>query len=406
LHGDDAGEEGMNRLLLVWVLVMGGHSLSAAATYVVDAAAGHDASPGTARQPFRSIAKAAQVAVSPGDRVIVRRGLYPDPVQVAGAGTPEAPITFVSEPLGAAVISGWVQPAHWLGDHDDRAAATQNHDVTWRGFTFTGGVSLFQLRAGEGWIIEDAVFGGRGINGLNIRAHRVTVRRSRFEDLHQHAIVASGGRDVVIRQNTIQRINAAGAADPANSAVTKFIGTERLLVEGNTSQDNVGAGLWLDYQNRHYRIRHNRIRRNRGRTEIWQGPGMWIELSPGPGVIADNTLEDNTGAGIGMLESPGVTVQRNTIQGGYACIEVRNLPRGRDFTIRDALITDNTCRAAGSGIRSSVGDWVGFNIQAAKVTVDKNHYDLPATSPVADWLGVQTFTRSETCERLSWECTP
>jgi hypothetical protein len=49
----------MSRLLLVWVLVMGGHSLSAAATYVVDAAAGHDASPGTARQPFRSIAKAA-----------------------------------------------------------------------------------------------------------------------------------------------------------------------------------------------------------------------------------------------------------------------------------------------------------------------------------------------------------
>ena len=55
-------------------------------------------------------------------------------------------------------------------------------------------------------------------------------------------------------------------------------------------------------------------------------------------MIEYNTISGNSGAGIGALESPRVTVQKNTIAGGYTCIELRNLDRGSaDLRIHDVI---------------------------------------------------------------------
>jgi Right handed beta helix region len=173
--------------------------------------------------PFRSLAKAALVAVHPGDTVRVKPGVYAAPVIVAGAGTPQHPVIFRNEIPGAAMITGNIQPQKWPGDHVSGASATQNHDITWRGSAVTGGPSIFQLRATEGWHIDRMTFGGGGQNGINIRAHRAIIENSKFEDLLGHAIVAAGGRNIIIRHNHIRRINSAGTYDPANSAATKSL---------------------------------------------------------------------------------------------------------------------------------------------------------------------------------------
>jgi parallel beta-helix repeat protein len=376
-------------------------------TYIVDAKAGNDANPGTTALPFRSIAKAALVAIRPGDTVRVKPGVYAEPIIVAGAGTPQHPVIFQSEIPGAAMITGNIQPRQWPGDDATGAGATQNHDITWRGFVMTGGKAYFQLRAAEGWHIDQMAFGSSGQNGINIRAHRVIVENSSFQDLIGHAIVAVGGHHIVIRRNHIRHINAAGTYSPANSAVTKFLETDGLLIEENLSEDNVGPGLWLDYKNTNYTIHHNIVKNNRGKTSAWEGPGIWIEINPGPGVIEDNTISGNSGAGIGVLESSRVTVRKNTITGGYACIELRNLDRGSaDLHIHDATIRHNTCSNAGAGIATSVGNWTGFDMKASNVVIDQNTFTLPSSSPVASWLGTKASTKAETCTKLGFECTP
>ena len=79
-----------------WLVLWLGSAVSVwgQTTYMVDAKAGNDANPGTAALPFRSIAKAALVAVHPGDTVRVKPGVYAEPVIVAGAGTPQQPMIF------------------------------------------------------------------------------------------------------------------------------------------------------------------------------------------------------------------------------------------------------------------------------------------------------------------------
>jgi Right handed beta helix region len=375
-------------------------------TYTVDASVGNDAHPGTAALPFRSIAKAALAAVHPGDNVLVKPGVYPEPVIIAGAGTSQHPVIFRSEIPGAAIITGHIQPQGWPGDHAMGAGATQNHDITWRGFAVAGGQSYFQLRAAEGWHIDRMTFGG-GQNGINIRAHRVIVENSTFRDLIGHAVVAVGGHHIIIRHNHIHRINTAGIYNPANSAVTKFLQTNGLLIEKNLSEDNVGPGFWLDWENTNYTIRYNVVKNNKGKTAAWQGPGIWTEINPGPGLIEYNTISGNSGAGIGVLESPRVTVQKNTITGGYACIELRNLDRGSaGLHIHSATLRHNTCTNAGAGIVSSIGNWKGFDMKASNVVIDQNTYSLPSQRPVVSWLGTRTFTRAETCAKLGLECMP
>lgn len=376
-------------------------------TYTVDANAGNNANPGTAALPFRSLAKAALVAVHPGDTVRVKPGVYAEPVIVAGAGTPQRPLIFASEIPGAAMITGNIQPQQWPGDDVLGGVATQNHDITWRGFAVTGGPSLFQLRAAEGWHIDQMTFGGGGQNGINIRAHRVIIENSTFEDLIGHAIVAAGGQNIIIRHNHIRRINSAGTYDPANSAVTKFLETDGLLIEDNSSEDNVGPGFWLDWKNTNYTVRRNVVKNNKGKAAAWQGPGIWTEINPGLGMIECNTISGNSGAGIGVLESPRVMVQKNTIAGGYTCIELRNLDRGSaDLRIHDVTILHNTCTNAGAGIATSIGNWTGFDMKTSNVVIDQNTYTLPPPSHIANWLGTKTSTRAETCTKLGFECRP
>jgi hypothetical protein len=376
-------------------------------TYTVDANAGDDANPGSSALPFRSIAQAALVAVHPGDTVLVKPGMYAESILVAGAGTPRRPVTFQSEIPGSAIITGNIQPQTWPGDDARGASAAKNHDITWRGFVVTGGLAYFQLRAAEGWHIDQMSFGGCGHNGINIRAHRVIVENSTFQDLIGHAIVAAGGHNIIIRHNRIRRINSAGIYSPTNSAVTKFLHTDSLLIEDNRSEDNVGAGFWLDSKNTNYTVRRNVVQNNRGKTETWQGPGIWIEINPGPGVIEYNSISGNSGAGIGVLESPRVTIRKNTIAGGSSCIEFRNLDRASDdLYIHDAIIQGNSCTNARAGIATSIGNWARFDARASNVVIDQNAYQLPSSSPVTNWLKMRTFTRAETCTKLGFECTP
>src|SRR4051812_29214194 len=82
-----------------------------AATYTVSPN-GHDTGPGTAASPFRTIDEAARVA-GPGDRVVVKAGIYRETISLRRSGTESAPITFKAEPAGSVIVTGADEVTGW-----------------------------------------------------------------------------------------------------------------------------------------------------------------------------------------------------------------------------------------------------------------------------------------------------
>jgi hypothetical protein len=82
-------------------------SLAAARVYVVDTKAPQaaDTNPGTAERPLKTINAAAQL-VEAGDLVLVKPGVYREQVRLTRSGQPGAPITFMADPPGSAVVTG------------------------------------------------------------------------------------------------------------------------------------------------------------------------------------------------------------------------------------------------------------------------------------------------------------
>lgn len=92
-------------------------TLAAGATYYVDAVTGNDANPGSAAQPWRSLARVQTAldagAIRAGDRVLFARGSIFEgrlSLNAAVGGTASAPITFGA--YGAGKPAGAERDAH------------------------------------------------------------------------------------------------------------------------------------------------------------------------------------------------------------------------------------------------------------------------------------------------------
>lgn len=90
---------------LILVVALSGRSLFVSP-------AGDDAADGSKARPWRTIAHAAD-ASRPGDTISLGPGLYREEVLLKNSGLPGAPIRFVSEAQGAAVISGADPVSGW-----------------------------------------------------------------------------------------------------------------------------------------------------------------------------------------------------------------------------------------------------------------------------------------------------
>ena len=74
---------------------------------------GCDHAPGTATEPFRTISKAASIAL-PGDTVKVHAGTYREWVSPANGGTAEHRIVYESAGDGEVIISGAEPISNWI----------------------------------------------------------------------------------------------------------------------------------------------------------------------------------------------------------------------------------------------------------------------------------------------------
>lgn len=387
------------------------------ARYVV-ATTGNDANPGTASQPFRTIQKAADVAVA-GDVVVVRTGSYSEAIRIKNEGTSTRPIVFQSEAKSSAVLTGsfvGFQPNAWAGD-DSAASESGNDWVTLRGFSFKNisGTNHKVVRASDGWRIEDSTFNNVPF-GINIRGNDVTVTDTLFDTVNgvdPHALVGAGNygkwmTGTKILNVTIRNVNnQSSTTDIARSAVTKFLFTDGMVVDNLVSENNYGPGFWFDWENKNFVIKNSIVRNNKGVNNSWEGPGMWIEGNPASnGKIFNNQFIGNAGAGLGILESNQIEVYHNVFKNNDICIELRNMDRGADRRIENLSIHDNLCgNSTGAEIITSIGDWDGWSATAKNVNFNHNYYISGNTVPLYVWLGQSYSTLAAVRTALGIEQT-
>jgi hypothetical protein len=350
------------------------------------------------------LARAAQVATA-GDVVLVTAGTYAG-VTVHGSGRPDAPIRFACE--AGTVLTGTTLPRDWKGGNDT-TAESGNPDVHWTGCTFRPPANGAALGLSTGWRVEQSRFEG-GLMGVNARGHRWAIVESVFDGQTGHAMVGAGGRGGQILRNAIRNVNRDGTMVIGNSAVTKFLLTDGLVVEGNLSEKNRGPCFWLDYKNTNFVIRNNTFRGCYGKSFTWEGPGLWLEYGfTSHGLVEENRFLDNAGPGLELMESAHVIVRKNHFEGnGLGCYNFRNMADRAKLgsPVRQIQVYDNVCIArSGQGFGTTIGEWTDTPT-AWGILLDHNRYELAPGIPLARWNGKTLATLEAVRAALGFERTP
>jgi parallel beta-helix repeat protein len=198
-----------------------------------------DGGPGTAAQPFCTIATAAVKAVA-GTAVEVAAGTYSEQVSIANSGTSDAPITFSAAPGATVTVTG-------IGN----------------GFSMSN----------KSWIT---------INGFFVSGTA------------NYGISVFGGSFVTISNN---RVTSAGT--PLNGSTKSGIrlsGTTDSLIEGNTSDHNSDHGILITAASARNRITHN-VTFNNARGYTRAATGIRLYQSP-DNVVDHNVMYGNEDSGV------------------------------------------------------------------------------------------------------------
>jgi len=237
-----------------------------------------DAGPGTAAEPFCSIAAAAREAEA-GDTVLVRSGTYPGTsVNPEASGTAASPIAFKANP-GVRIRGG-----------ENAFALSGRSNITVSGFTISGTSS--------------------------------------------YGISVSGGTHVVLANN---KVSFAGHPEPGEAASGIFLSNlAGGLVAGNVTHDNTAHGIYLRGSTTGVTVRGNtsyhnayQYKRNANGIDViapgnvivknvtYANEDSGINIYPGANqsVVAGNVTYDNGDHGIDDLDVTGARITGNTVYG-------------------------------------------------------------------------------------------
>lgn len=158
-------------------------SFSSAATYYVSVN-GDDLNPGTQDSPFRHVSRGAAAATQPGDTVVVMDGVYDNEgvvaphyvVNLSSSGAPGAPITFMAQNRGQAVLDSNTKSKSLFCD---------------------GASAYFNLKDASYIVIQGFVIQGACDEGIhsNGNAHDIAIRWNEIRNIGNHTAVDTLGRD-------------------------------------------------------------------------------------------------------------------------------------------------------------------------------------------------------------------
>jgi len=233
-------------LTLCFVLV----TTAQAKTYYVDQKnpRASDANPGTKSRPWLSLYPSTRTELAPGDRVVVKPGLYSNGtgadaqdsmISPISSGTSDKPITFVARPRHAVTIEGddnLFAPIH---------ISSQNHIII-DGFKITN--------PGKAGIVVTGT-SGNPVNGVVIKNNIISGASTAIAASDTDGIRLEYAINATISNNKIH--NIFDGALSANASGIKFYNTNKLLINNNEIY-NAATGIYAK-SGKNIVIRKNKV---------------------------------------------------------------------------------------------------------------------------------------------------
>jgi parallel beta-helix repeat protein len=216
---------------------------------------------------------------------------------------------------------------------------------------------------GANWLLQDVVVKlnhGVGVamgNGTVLKRVRTTANGN----LGISGTSASGGKVI---DSEIASNNTVGVNQTWSAGGAKWAGDyNNLLVQNTYVHDNIGPGLWADESDYNTTFINNTVTNN-------SAAGIFVEISY-KALVAGNTITNNGlgeapgwlwGSGVQIAASTDVEVTGNTLQGNRNAISGIQQNRGSGtlgaHLLQNLNVHDNTVSLAsgGSGIVTDTGD--------------------------------------------------
>jgi parallel beta-helix repeat protein len=258
----------------------------------------------------------------------------------------------------------------------------------------TGRGAIGGYGSGPNWVVRDSEI--RHNHGGGIRTgNGMRVLRNHVHHQGQIGILGPGD-NLLVEGNEIAWNNTDGFTDGKGSETggAKLARTNGLIVRGNFSHHNHGAGLHTDLDNINTLYENNRVEDNdwRGifhevsykatiRNNICRRNGL--RMAPGPKFSVD-------GAGILISTSRDVEVYGNTVEGNRAGIGGLQTNRGSGkyghYDLANLYVHDNTVRLGNgrTGVVQNVGSNAVFNGLNNRYV--NNDYDLGTELKPFQWM--------------------
>jgi hypothetical protein len=277
-------------------------------------------------------------------------------------------------------------------------SATAGQFITVDGLTFRHAANFPQqpaVRADDGWVVKNTRIERMnavafGAYGNNIYVSNVTLANN------GHTGLTGTASNALLSGLKVYGNNTKKFRWTWESGGGKMTRTDGLYVLNMNSYDNYGAGLWLDVYNTNFVVDDGYFHDNKPITNNYESLGVFIELSPGPGRVENASFYGNTGSGLSIAESVGITARKNYFADS---LEIRNM-ENRTPAIRNISIYQNYFENA--KILSSIGLLTTDSFRELNIKSDYNIFDNGSDAWYA-WKGKKYYSASAAYSGLGVE---
>lgn len=243
--------------------------------------------------------------------------------------------------------------------------------ITVDGLTFRHAANFAQqpaVRTTDGWVLKNTTIEKVGAVALGVYGNNNLVQNVKLLNNGQEGVMGTGTNalmvDTELAGNNYKDYRIAWEAGGG-----KMTRTQGLYVLNMNAHDNVGPGFWLDVFNVDYVIKGGYFHNNVGSKYEWEGMGLMIEISDGPGRVEGASFYANSGIGISLAESSGVTIRNNYFANR---LEFRNM-LGRGYSVRNIQVEGNRFERA--AITTSIGKWTSNPFRDYNITTNNNTFE-------------------------------
>lgn len=269
------------------------------------------------------------------------------------------------------------------------SSTTSGEYITVDGLNFRHAANFPQqpaVRTSEGWVVKNVKIDltnavSFGFYGDNVYVSNLTISNS------GHTGLTGQGVNALLNKVTLTGNNTKKFRWTWESGGGKLTRTDGLYVLNMNTYNNFGAGLWLDIYNTNFVVDGGFFHDNKPYGNDYEGLGVFVELSTGPGRIENVSAYGHSGASISISESTNITVSRNYLADYF---EIRNMSN-RGMSVRNIGVYNNYFKNA--KFVSSIGDLDINSFDTLNINADYNTFDN-GSDAWYNWKGKKYYNAS------------